>query len=241
MVKGHRSVVAESSDPRGWKFLDGGVTPEPEWVDLGLPSGLKWAKRNLGANIPEGAGFYFSWGNIDGHPTGAGYNFSQAVYDATPAAAITENLSLSQDAARANLGAPWRMPTSAEFKELYDNCTHIWTSLNGVNGMMFTSNVNGNTLFFPAAGSYEGTTLNGRRVSGIYWSSTYSTATNARRMSFSSSNIDPLSYGNRHSGFTVRAVQDGTPNRSVIPPTPEDEPKDEETPTEEEPKDKDER
>lgn len=202
---------------------------------------MKWAKCNVGATVPESKGLYFSWGNLDGHPAGAGYDFSQAVYDTTPAAAIIANLSLSQDAARVNLGAPWRMPTAAEFIELNNSCSSVWTTLNGVFGRLFTSNVNGNTLFLPAVGGYRGETLYGRNEYGRYWSSKYESTTNARIMSFDSSNIYPNSSFDRHIGFPVRAVQDGTPNRSIIPPIPKDKPKDEETPTTEEPKDKDER
>ena len=178
-----------------------------ELVDMGLPSGLLWAKCNIGANAPEGYGHYFSWGNTDAHAEGSGYDFSQAVYDTTPAAAITANLSLSQDAARANLGAPWRMPTSAEFQELYDNCTCVWTTLNGVNGRLFTSNVNGNTLFFPAAGYYNGTALDLRGSNGYCWSSTYYSATGARFLNFNSSGVNPQDYYGRRYGFSVRAVQ----------------------------------
>ena len=173
-----------------------------------MPSGLLWRKFNLGATRPDSDGVYFSWGNTDGHPAGAGYDFSQEVYDTTPGAAITEDLSLSQDAARAGLGAPWRMPTAAEFQELFDNCTSVWTSLNGVNGRLFTSNVNGKTLFFPAAGYYNGTSINGRRSSGDYWSSTYDSANGARYLNFFISGVNPQSVNNRRFGFSVRAVRE---------------------------------
>lgn len=191
--------------------------------------------------MPESAGLYISWGNTDGHPAGSGYDFSQTVYDSTPAAAITEDLSLSQDAARVYLGDPWRMPTSAEFKELNDNCSSIWTTQNGVYGLLFTSNINGKTLFFPATGRYLGTSLNDRGSEGFYWSSTYLSATTARLLHFTSLAVDSQGTNYRRIGISVRAVQDGTPNRSIVPPTPEDEPKEEETTTTEEPKDKDER
>lgn len=173
---------------------------------MGLPSGLLWDKYNIGANAPEGYGVYFSWGNTDAHAEGSGYDFSQAVYYTTPGAAITDNLSLSQDAARDNLGAPWRMPSAAEFQELYDNCTCIWATLNGVNGYLFTSNVNGNTLFFPAAGFYNGTSLYDRGSRGFFWSSTYVSATSARLLFFSSSKVYPHYSYNRRYGFSVRAV-----------------------------------
>lgn len=173
---------------------------------MGLPSGLQWASCNVGAERPSDLGLYFSWGNIDGHRIDEGYDFTQVVYNSTPAAAIDADLSLDQDAARANLDAPWRMPSESEFQELYDNCTHIWATMNGVNGILFTSNVNGNTLFFPAAGLYNGSSLNDRGSRGLYWSSTYISAANACYLSFSSSNVSPQNTGLRFIGISVRAV-----------------------------------
>lgn len=175
-------------------------------IDMGLPSGLQWANCNIGAERPSDSGLYFSWGNTEGHAEGSGYAFSQAEYDNTPAAAISTNLSLSEDAARANLGEPWRMPTAAEFQELYDNCTSVWTTLNGVSGRLFTSNINGNTLFFPATGIYNGTSLIDRETNGYYWSSTYLSATSARYLRFNSSNVNPQNDNSRRFGFAVRAV-----------------------------------
>ena len=137
---------------------------------------------------------------------GEGYDFSQAVYDSTPGAAIASNLSLEQDAARAYLGEPWRMPSAAEFQELYDNCTVVWSTVKGVDGILFTSNINGNTIFFPAAGIYNGTSLNARGSYGYYWSSTIERDTSARFLSFSSSSVSPQSITLRRYGFPVRAV-----------------------------------
>lgn len=162
----------------------------------------------MGAEHKEDSGLYFSWGNTEGHAEGSGYDFSQAEYDTTPAGGITTNLSLSQDAARANLGAPWRMPTSAEIQELYNNCTHVWTAVNGVFGCLFKSNVNGNKLFFPACGYYNGTSLEVRGSYGYYWSSGYYSAASALFLNFSSSFVNPHGNYYRHLGFTVRAVLD---------------------------------
>lgn len=173
---------------------------------MGLPSGVQWANFNVGAEKPEDPGLYFSWGNIVGHKEGEGYDFSQDVYNSTPAADIAADLTLEQDAARAYLGAPWRMPTDAELQELYDNCTCVWTTQNGVDGLLFTSNVNGNKLFLPANGYYNGTSLSGRESNGNYWSSTYNTATKARYMYFNDSNVIPQNESNRRYGLSVRAV-----------------------------------
>ena len=109
--------------------------------------------------------------------------------------------------ARANLGQPWRLPTKTEFQELYDNCTCVWTTLNGVAGRLFTSNVNGNSIFFPAAGYYDGTSLGSRGSGGHYWSSSYYSATTAYGLYFDSSNVGPQNYNGRRFGFSVRAVQ----------------------------------
>lgn len=173
---------------------------------MGLPSGVQWASCNIGAERPSESGLYFSWGNTEGHAENSGYDFSQDVYDQTTGAAIETNLPLEHDAARANLGSPWRMPSAAEFQELYDNCASVWTTLNGVNGYLFTSNVNGNTLFFPAAGEHDGTSHKHRGSSGFYWSSTYVSASNASVMGFNSSNIGPQNNFVRRLGFSVRAV-----------------------------------
>lgn len=175
-------------------------------IDMGLPSGVQWASCNVGADDPAELGLYFSWGNIEGHAISEGYDFSLANYNTTPAAGIATDLSLGQDAARAYLGAPWRMPSSAEFQELIDNCTSEWTTLNGVYGRLFTSNVNGNKLFFPAAGYYNSVSLLYRNSNGYFWSITYNSATIAQDLAFNNSGVYPQSSHNRYYGYPVRAV-----------------------------------
>lgn len=173
---------------------------------MGLPSGVQWANCNIGAAGPSDLGLYFSWGNIEGHAIGEGYNFSQSAYNSSPAASIDTDLTLEQDAARAYLGDPWRMPTSNEIKELCDNCTIVWTEMNGVNGRLFRSNVNGNKLFFPAAGQYSDTSLNNRGSWGFYWPSTYYSESRVRSLTFNSVNVDYQNSVSRHYGFSIRAV-----------------------------------
>jgi uncharacterized protein (TIGR02145 family) len=179
-------------------------------VDMGLPSGRLWAKCNLGAVSPEGSGMYFSWGNLEPHQKDQGYDFSQAVYDNTTGASILTDLTLEQDAAHCLLGGLWHMPSKDDFQELYDNCTTAWTTnynSTGIAGRVFTSKNNSNTLFFPAAGFYNGTTLSGEGSNGYYWSSSFSSATYAYRFGFSSSGVNPQSGNSRRSGFSVRPVQ----------------------------------
>ena len=143
------------------------------------------------------------------HAEGSGYDFSDAVYAETDGAALTGNIPTNNtyDMARHNMGAPCRLPTSGEFQELVNNCTSEWTDEDGVAGRRFTSNINGNSIFFPASGNYNGTTLYNRGSVGHYWSSTYGSATGARLLYFSSSGVSPTGSYHRRNGFTVRAVQ----------------------------------
>ena len=179
------------------------------FVDLALPSGLLWCEHNVGASTPYEHGLYFSWGNVEGHAEGSGYDFSDAVYAETPGAALTGNVPVNgtYDLVRHNMGAPCRLPTVGEFQELNSNCTSEWTDEDGVAGRRFTSRINGNSIFFPASGNYNGTTLYSRGSSGYYWSSSYNSATYAYGLGFSSSNVLPAYDSGRRLGFTARAVQ----------------------------------
>ena len=179
------------------------------FVDLALPSGLLWCEHNVGASTPYEHGLYFSWGNVIGHAEGSGYDFSDAVYAETPGAALTGNIPVNgtYDLARHNMGAPCRLPTVGEFQELNSNCDSEWTDEDGVAGRRFTSRINGNSIFFPASGYYNGTSLSGRGSYGNYWSSSYISATYAYYLYFDSSNVYPANNYYRRCGFAARAVQ----------------------------------
>ena len=179
------------------------------FVDLALPSGLLWCEHNIGATTPYEHGLYFSWGNVTGHAEGSGYDFSDAVYAQTDGAALTGNIPVNNtyDMARHNMGSPCRLPTVGEFQELNSNCDSEWTDEDGVAGRRFTSRINGNSIFFPASGYCDGTSLGDRGSSGLYWSSSYKSATSAYVLGFDSSNVSPSYYSNRRLGFSVRAVQ----------------------------------
>ena len=131
-------------------------------VDLGLPSGTKWATCNVGATTPEGYGDYFAWGETTTKET---YNMdTYRYYDGSNYTKYTGSdnlttLEASDDAATVNWGAGWRMPTREEFEELITNCTVTWTTQNSVKGRLFTSNINGKSIFLPAAGERDGSRL----------------------------------------------------------------------------------
>ena len=169
-----------------------------EYVDLGLPSGTKWATMNVGAESPEDYGDYFAWGETTSH-TGSNYNYSS-----NP---IT--LPLDRDAAYTNWGSSWRMPTKAEQDELRNTSytTWTWTTQNGVNGNKVTSKINGNSIFLPAAGKSEGSGLYDAGFCGYYWSSSHSTtlSSDAYNLHFISRDVYSISYG-RYNGLSVRPV-----------------------------------
>ena len=182
------------------------IPADPVAVDLGLPSGTKWADRNIGALKPEDTGLYFSWGNTVGHEPGKDYDFEDG-YDNTTGAELKDDIDLEHDAARVNLGEPWKMPTKEQFKELVDNCESEVTTLNGYLGRRFTSKINGNFIFMPFAGYISGTSLNRRGSYGYYWSSSLNSQTLGYYLFFYSGGVHPAYYNRRFLGFSVRAVQ----------------------------------
>lgn len=179
----------------------------PVAVDLGLPSGLKWADRNVGAKSPEEPGLFFSWGNVEGVEIGKACDFSEEAYAETEGAKLKGNLDAAHDAATVNLGAPWRMPTDDECQELYDNCDWAWTTENGYYGVRFTSKINGKSLFFACSGDGCGATWGGRGSDGFFWSASFYSARTARYLYFGSGGVGPQSVNGRFFGFAVRPVQ----------------------------------
>ncbi|MBO7200012.1 MAG: hypothetical protein J6V54_01315 [Bacteroidales bacterium] len=117
-----------------------------DYVDLGLPSGTKWATCNVGASTPEEYGNYYAWGETS---TKTEYTEENSVTYGQQMSDISGNA--QYDAATANWGSTWRIPNRAEVEELIDNCTWTWTTQNGVNGIKVTG-TNGNSIFLPAAG-----------------------------------------------------------------------------------------
>ena len=153
-----------------------------DYVDLGLPSGLKWATCNLDATKPEDYGNYYAWGEIatqDSSYTWSTYKYANGSsitltkYNNSSSNGIVDNkttLEAADDAATQNWGGNWRMPTIGEWQELIDNCAWTWTTLNGVNGYEVKA-TNGNSIFLPAAGSRNDGGLHDAGTNGRYWSS----------------------------------------------------------------------
>ena len=192
-----------------------------EYVDLGLPSGTLWATCNVGASKPEEYGDYFAWGETQPKST---YDWGTYKYCNGSATTLTKYctnsdfgtidnktvLEAADDAARANWGGSWRMPTDAELTELYEQCTWTWTTQNGVYGYKVTSKKSGYTnksIFLPAAGYRNVSSLYYAGSDGYYWSSSLLTdyPSNAWFVGFYSDYVRSSPNG-RYYGFSVRPV-----------------------------------
>ena len=222
---GSAAIVAKCGDKDAYcnvtvkakEIQSTGIHVGHEWVDLGLS--VKWATSNVGAGSPEGYGSYFAWGetsqkseytwsNLKYCNDNSGDIFSKYVTKSKYGPVDNRTtLELSDDAARANWGGSWRMPTEAEFQELIDNCTWTWTTLNGKNGYKVTSKKNGNSVFLPAAGWRYDASLGNAGSDGFYWSSSLSEGSSffARSLYFNSG-YHYTSYYDRRYGQSVRPV-----------------------------------
>jgi hypothetical protein len=195
-----------------------------EWVDLGLPSGLKWASCNVGATKPEDFGLYFAWGETQGYSgitdekqfswtdykLCGGSNSTLTKYNNKSSYGTVDNLTTLEqvDDAAYTSDKTCRMPTYDDFIELTANTTSTWETLNGVKGRRFTSKTNGNSIFVPAAGYCSGGSVDNVGSVGFLWSSSLGgfSSRYAWGLYFNSDNVDMSTYY-RYFGLTVRAVK----------------------------------
>ena len=192
-------------------------TSTHEYVDLGLS--VKWATCNIGANSPEEYGDYFAWGEIAPKEE---YNWSTYKWCNGSETTLTKyctdgsygtvdnktQLELSDDAAYANWGNGWRMPTRAEFTELYEQCTWTWTTENGINGYKVTSKSTGNSIFLPVTGLRYESSLSGVGDYGYYRSSSMGSSRSLGTwiIHINASEMGMYNDGTRHTGMSVRPV-----------------------------------
>ncbi len=199
----------QSCEPEETPIQGGGNEPNAEciingheYVDLGLS--VKWATCNVGATLPEDYGDYFAWGEIA--PKNV-YSEENSVAWNNPSLSNIIGDSL-YDAARANWGATWRLPTHSELQELMDNCTYEWATRNGIHGALLTSKRNGKSIFMPAAGFRDDVHHeNGKR--GAYWCSqrVSDNEFHSYHLKFHDLYIDEDWHG-CHFGSSVRPVSD---------------------------------
>lgn len=193
-----------------------------EYVDLGLPSGLKWATCNVGATTPEEYGNYYCWGEIEiemGDYDWSAYSWSYDAYNTMTKYNTNELfgfkgfvdgknvLDAEDDVAAVLWGGNWRMPTKLEVQELIDNCEWEWTLQNGVKGCRVASKVNGNSIFLPAAGSMEDDELISESINGCYWTkSLHEKVTNSAYQLLFGISYRNAYYSYRNNGYVVRPV-----------------------------------
>ena len=157
----------------------------PHMIDLGLPSGTKWACCNVGANSPSERGDHFAWGettpksyfrlnNYKWYANGDDHNILK--YCCNSDYGTVDNrpeLKLEDDAAYVNWGPQWHMPSRDQSVELLDNCTSEWTTVNGMSGYLFKSKISNSAVFFPALGYYTMKGVIGLETDGVYWLNSY--------------------------------------------------------------------
>ena len=246
-----QSYATLAYDGESWNIVnlfhpDSSFDPAGLVIDMGLSSGVKWATRDIDLTKPGGfcdtpfvyEKSFFSWGNIDGHnPMNNSfkgvYNWGSVnkqepwydgqVYGNTKGATLTGDITTDEkfDAARANLGSPWRMPTTTEFQELFDNCIYIDASgaeisagtadkrvtVNGIVGLYLQSKINGNRLFFACSSFGNGTSWNNCGSIGSYRSASFDSARSAGCLYFYINGVHPQYNLYRFYGVPVRPVQ----------------------------------
>lgn len=151
----------------------------PHMIDLGLPSGTKWACCNVGASSPEDFGEYYAWGETQVKDCYDAKSYKYFDYDNANYINIGSNIAGTKyDVATVSWGAQWQMPTKEQFKEIHDECSDEWTTVNGVYGAKYTG-PNGHFIFIPAANCYyddmkhvHNSIDNSVALIGYYYSST---------------------------------------------------------------------
>ena len=141
----------------------------PHAIDLGLPSGTKWACCNVDASKPEDYGGYYAWGETEEKDNYRWYTYKHGYRDDDDSGTSdifdgstywhgshkfgNSICGTSYDVAHVKWGNSWQMPTYEQLEEFLNNCDYEWITLNGINGMIFTSKINKGKVFFPAAGN----------------------------------------------------------------------------------------
>ena len=180
----------------------------PHMIDLGLPSGTLWACCNVGASKPEDYGGYYAWGETSSKDV---YNSSTYIHcdgsEYTCHDIGTDISGTRYDAATANWGAPWQMPTQTQCEELHEKCTSEWTIQNGINGRIFKG-PNGGTIFLPSGGYYLNEKMERQGQFGMYWSSSPVVPSSifAYTLNFASDFVNCSQYS-RIGGRSVRPVK----------------------------------
>lgn len=178
-----------------------------EYVDLGLPSGLKWATCNVGASSQYEVGDYFAWGELKSKER---FGMDNCPTYGVPMEDISGNVEF--DVAAFAWGSTWRMPTEAEFMELRDNCKLEWTMIDNNTRGCFLTGPNGNQIYLPSGGFMTESSVDFAEDEAAYWTSTPDTFTSDQGYStfvyFYSNNFCNRGWMSRYVGMLVRPVSE---------------------------------
>ncbi len=222
------TFVSCSDDDEPSPQTDGNTPSQVEAVDLGLPSGTLWATCNVGATAPDQPGDYFAWGEVQGAKSGkTEYNWlsykwcegdenkltKYCTNSSNGYSSFTDQLTEllpADDAASANWSSQWCTPTANQWKEIVfdDYTTKEIVTQNGMKGCKITSKKNGNSIFLPAAGCWEESSLSGAGQFGAYWARTISVySPDEASGAFINSNGMAMELSDRFCGYSIRPVR----------------------------------
>ena len=203
----------------------------PHMIDLGLPSGAKWACCNVGADKPEDCGGYYAWGETEEkfNYSPASYKYAYEVEDSNAYhhwdkkyyefTEIGEDIACTQyDVANVTWGEEWQMPNLLRYEELGKNCSFEWGTINGIKGGLFTG-PNGNSIFLPAAGycNEDKTWYNNNGIyHGWYWSSAAYGDSELSVCYHVDSIIGSLFCNGRYFGYSVRPIACGFEDSLIL-------------------------
>lgn len=183
------------------------------YVDLGLPSGTKWATYNVGAKNPEEYGNYYAWGETSvkksySQDNSISYKKTKTELQSMGILDQNGNLTNSYDAASSQWGSTWRMATIRELNELNDMCSWTKGRYKGILGAKVTG-PNGRSIFLPAAGCWNGSKLYGLgEYVKIWGASTYSYAETQLTIDPFIFNYSRLGDHHKHCGLSIRPVSE---------------------------------
>ena len=181
----------------------------PHLIDLGLPSGTKWACCNMGADSPEDFGAYYSWGETEPKDKYGCDNYIYRGSSHVTQINLGENIcGTKYDVVHVKWGGAWQMPSFWQMEELLNNCSYEWAEVNGVGGRKFTAS-NGGSIFLPAAGLryMKKPPFTGR--GGEYWTGTHYPEPEHVNLAYVLSfygNGNELYYCDRCYGLSIRPV-----------------------------------
>ena len=209
LAKKHAAAQAKSPVP-----LKGELNGHP-WVDLGLPSGTKWATYNVGTKNIHGVGTRIAWGETDTKKT-----FSPNAYTLNDRELPSYAGEANYDIATAQWGEGWYTPTKQQWDELIEYCDWDYVMINDINGVLFTSRKTYNTIFLPSTGYTDDETykLKYTTYNLAYWSST-GARTNGAHAYIANYEQGYMTTTNRYVAHCVRAVCSTSDSATAAIPT----------------------